>query len=168
MEAISAPGFTPWNFVMPIAVILGLALLRRFAEAAFLALASALSGMGDVVKALVQRGRPDSSLVNVIGHPQNYSFPSGHVTEYTLFFGFSFYLAFTLLPHGIFRTFLLTICGIMVLLVGVSRVWMGAHWASDVLGGYTLGFGLLLLVIWGYRSWETRTVKKPSGDTEQS
>lgn len=166
MVGVSAPGYTPWNFIMPIAVILGLALLRRFAESAFVTLASFLSALTEGVKAAVHRGRPDASLVNVIGHPTGSSFPSGHVVQYTLFFGFLFYLIFTLLPKGIIRTVLLVICGGMVLLVGISRIWLGAHWASDVLGGYTFGFGLLLLVIWGYRGWEDRRVKKPAADKQ--
>jgi membrane-associated phospholipid phosphatase len=168
MEAISWPGFMPWNFVFPIIIILGIALLRRFAEAAFLALATALSGLSEVVKALVHRVRPDATLVNVIGHPTGSSFPSGHVTEYTLFFGFLFYLIFTLLPRSILKTILLVFCGLMVGLVGISRIWLGAHWASDVLGGYTFGFGLLLLVIWGYRGWEVRQVKKPAARERQT
>lgn len=164
MIAVSDPGYTPWNFIMPIAVILGLTALRRIAEAAFVTLASLLSALTEGVKALVHRGRPDASLVTVIGHPTGGSFPSGHVVQYTLFFGFLFYLIFTLLPRSILRTVLLVICGAMVLLVGISRIWLGAHWASDVLGGYTFGFGLLLLVIWGYRTWEDRAVKKPAGE----
>ena len=42
MLAVSAPGFAPWNFIFPAVVILGLVLIKRFAEAAFLALASVL------------------------------------------------------------------------------------------------------------------------------
>ena len=57
---------------------------------------------------------------------------------------------------GLLRTLVLCVCAAMILLVGISRIWLGEHWASDVLGGYTLGFGLLLLVIWAYRSWEAR------------
>src|SRR5438093_1407736 len=96
----------------------------------------------------------------VLVHLTTFSFPSGHVTQYVLFFGFSFYLAYTLLKPGPLRTALLVFTGGMVLLVGPSRVWMGQHWASDVLGGYTLGFGLLLLVIWAYRVWEARFVRQ--------
>jgi membrane-associated phospholipid phosphatase len=158
--AVSAPGFAPWNFIFPVVIILGLALFRRFAEAAFLLLASLAATLADLVKVLVHRGRPSADLVQVIGHPNTFSFPSGHVTQYVLFFGFSFYLTYTLMKPGLLRTLLLIFTAGMVLLVGPSRVWMGQHWASDVLGGYTLGFGLLLLVIWAYRGWEARRVKQ--------
>ncbi len=165
MAAVSWPGFQPYNYVFPLVAIIGVAaLLKRVVEAAFLALASLASGLDEVVKALVHRGRPSADLVHVIGHPIGYSFPSGHVTEYTLFFGFSFYLVFTLMRHGWARTLLLVFCAAMIALVGVSRIWLGAHWASDVLGGYTLGLGVLLLVIWGYRGWEERKVVGTTDD----
>lgn len=156
--AVSAPGFQPWNFVFPLVIMGGLAFLRRLAEAAFLGLAAGVSATDEIVKALVHRSRPSADLVLVIQHLDSYSFPSGHVTEYTLVFGFCFYLAFTLMKHGALRTLVLIGGAAMVLLVGPSRVWMGQHWASDVLGGYALGFALLLGVIWGYRGWELRRV----------
>ncbi|HUS15651.1 MAG TPA: phosphatase PAP2 family protein, partial [Chloroflexia bacterium] len=114
--------------------------------------------LADVVKAVVQRARPTEPLVYVVqnSHLDGSSFPSSHVVEYTLVFGFCFYLVFTLMKHGALRTLLLVLSGAMVLLIGPSRIDMGQHWASDVLGGYTLGFGLLLIVIWAYRGWEAR------------
>jgi membrane-associated phospholipid phosphatase len=160
--AVSAPGFAPWNFVWPVVIIGAVALARRFAEAAFLALATVASGASEVVKALVHRGRPSADLVHVIGNPSSYSFPSGHVTQYTLFFGFCFYLIWTLVPRGWLRNAGLALMAALVLLVGPSRIWMGQHWASDVLGGYTLAFGLLLLVIWGYRGWLARLARTPA------
>ena len=69
----------------------------------------------------MHRGRPSDTRVHVSGDPLGNSFPSGHVTQYTLFFGFSFYLIFTLLKPGWLRTILLIFCGAMVLLVGPSR-----------------------------------------------
>lgn len=167
--AVSWPGFQPWNFIFPIAIILVLALVfKRFAEAAFLVLASVAASVAELTKLLIQRGRPSGDLVNVIGNLTSYSFPSGHVTQYTLFFGFSFYLAFTLLKRSIWRTLILIFCAAMIILVGPSRIWMGQHWASDVLGGYTLSFGLLLLIIWGYRAWEARRVEKAGGTLPES
>ena len=154
--AVSAPGFTPWNFIFPTITVLALIVLRHRTEAAFLALASVAASSSELVKALVRRPRPAINLVHVIDNLQSFGFPSGHVTLYTLFFGFCFYLAFTLLKPGWARTLILIGTAAMVLLVGISRVWMGEHWASDVLGGYALGFGLLLIVVWAYRGWLKR------------
>lgn len=159
--AVSAPGFWPWNYVFPLLMIVALAGIKRIAEAAFLALASVVSGSDEIVKALVQRARPTAEQVHVVQNLPSYSFPSGHVTEYILVFGFCFYLAFTLARPSVWRTLALACCAAMVVLVGPSRIWMGQHWASDVLGGYTLGFGLLLLVIWFYRGWEARKLARP-------
>lgn len=159
LEAISWPGFSPQNYIWPVVVIAALTLLfRRLVEAAFLTLALVADAACELVKPLVQRVRPTPDLVHVIGNIRTYSFPSGHVCQYVLFFGFSFYLVFTLMKHGPLRTTLLVFCGALVLLVGPSRIWLGQHWASDVVGSYTLATGLLLLVIWGYRGWEARRV----------
>lgn len=155
MRWVSWPGFSPQNFIWPVLVIVAVGvLLKRVAEAAFLALAAVANFATDLVKLLVHRGRPTPDLVHVVGTSNTYSFPSGHVTQYVLFFGFCFYLAFTLMKRGLLRSLLLVLCGALVVLVGPSRIWLGNHWFSDVLGGYTLGTGLLLLIIWGYRSWE--------------
>lgn len=152
--AVSAPGFSPWSYIFPIAIVLVLVLLRRGVEAGFMALAGLGSGAASIAKALVHRVRPSEELARVVQSLDSYSFPSGHVTQYTLVFGFCFYLAFTLMKPGLLRTLLLMGTGAMVLLVGPSRIWMGQHWATDVLGGYTLGFGLLMLIIWAYRKWQ--------------
>jgi undecaprenyl-diphosphatase len=93
----------------------------------------------------------------------SYSFPSGHVTGYTMLYGFIFYLAYTLLPRrSVARWVILVVCGVLVALVGVSRVYMGQHWASDALGGYALGFAYLLLVIEVYRLVLDRRAKRSS------
>ena len=70
----------------------------------------------------MHRGRPSADLVHVITQPDPYSFPSGHVTQYTLFFGFCFYLAFTVMKPGLLRTLLLVFLGGMVLLVVHPRL----------------------------------------------
>ncbi len=154
MLAVSAPGFVPWNFVFPIAIAVTFMLFHRFIAAAFLMVAAAASGLSVLAKYLVQRPRPIPDLVKVVHNLNSYSFPSGHVTEYALVFGFTFYLVFTLMKPGLLRTLILVLCAGMIFLVAPSRIWMGQHWASDTLGGYALGFGLLMLVIWGYRRWQ--------------
>ena len=66
-------------------------------------------------------------------------------------YGFLFYLVYTLMRPSPLRSALLTLLGALIGLVGLSRVYLGAHWASDVFGGYCLGFFWLALTIYFYR-----------------
>ncbi|MDQ2805506.1 MAG: phosphatase PAP2 family protein [Chloroflexota bacterium] len=162
--AVSEPGFAPWSYVVPALLALAWLVARRFAEALFLVGATLCTGAAEEVKAVIHRARPTDALVHVI-HNTNLdgsSFPSSHVVEYTLVFGFCFYLLATLLKPGAGRAVGLALCAALVILVGPSRIAMGQHWASDVLGGYALGFGLLLVVVWAYRGWEARLAALPS------
>ncbi len=162
--AVSAPGFAPWSYVVPALLVLAWAAARRFAEAAFLVIATLGTAGADATKAVIHRARPTDVLVHVV-HNTNLdgsSFPSSHVVEYTLVFGFCFYLLATLLKPGAGRTIAMALCAALVILIGPSRIAMGQHWASDVIGGYALGFGLLLLVVWAYRGWEARIAARQS------
>jgi membrane-associated phospholipid phosphatase len=110
----------------------------------------------------VDRPRPTPELAHITTVLKSYSFPSGHVTGYVTLFGFVFYLAFTLLSRtSVWRWLILVVSGLMVLLVGPSRVYMGQHWASDAMAGYTLGFAYLLVIIQIYRLVLRRVRKKP-------
>jgi undecaprenyl-diphosphatase len=71
-------------------------------------------------------------------------------------FGFIWFLAFSLLKPSWKRGFLLVFFGGLVILVGVSRVYVGEHWASDVLGSYLLGALTLVAIIQFYRWGKTR------------
>lgn len=149
---VSMPGFTPWNIVIPAGIILFMLFQRWKTEAFFTAAATAGGALAELVKVLIDRPRPTPEFANIYAELSSYSFPSGHVTNYTMLYGFLFYLAFTLLPRrSVARRVILVVCGALVALVGVSRVYMGQHWASDAMAGYALGFVYLLLVIEVYR-----------------
>jgi undecaprenyl-diphosphatase len=158
LESVSLPGYAPWAYLFPLLLAAAWALARWFAESLFMLLAAAGTLSADLVKMVVHRARPSETLVHVVNnyHLDGSSFPSSHVVEYTLVFGFCFYLAATLIKPSAWRTLILAACGLMVVLVGPSRIAMGQHWASDVIGGYLLGFGLLLVIVWAYRGWEQR------------
>jgi undecaprenyl-diphosphatase len=107
--------------------------------------------VGGLVKLLVDRPRPDAVLVNVIEKLADSSFPSGHVLFYVSFVGFLWFLAFTLLKPSWRRTLALWLFGATVALGGLSRIYLGEHWPSDVLGAYLLGSLWLALTIAVYR-----------------
>lgn len=154
MEAVSWPGFPPQSLWIVSLVVLPLLYFGYIWEGLSAGLAAATAGLLNLlVKLVVQRPRPDSGLVEVIEQLASYSFPSGHVMFYTVFFGFLALLAFSFLHDSRLRTTLLLFCLSMILLVGPSRIYLGQHWASDVLGGYLLGSLWLVVVIqlylWG-------------------
>jgi undecaprenyl-diphosphatase len=70
---------------------------------------------------------------------------------YVGFFGFLWFLAYTLLKRSWIRTLILILLGTLITLVGISRIYLGQHWASDVLGAYLLGSLCLAFVLEFYR-----------------
>lgn len=152
MVAVSWPGFTPQSLIIAVLITAGLALLGFYWEA-LVATGAALSDglLNSVIKTLIHRTRPGQDVVHVIPQLASYSFPSGHVMFYTVFFGFLIFLAFILLRRSWLRSILILLFGSLVLLVGPSRIFLGQHWASDVLGAYLLGSLWLVLVIRVYQ-----------------
>lgn len=124
---------------------LALFLFRRKVESLLLVVSIVLSlGTGFTFKHLVERSRPDPNLIKqyqVFG--SNDSFPSGHVLLFIALFGFLAAVFYINMRAGWRR--LLIVLGLLTLifLIGVSRIYLGAHWFSDVLGSYLLGFALL-------------------------
>lgn len=112
-------------------------------------------GLGRLVTSLLKllsgRPRPDESLVQIIGGYHELSFPSGHAVFFVELFGFLFFLLYSLAKPGLVRTTGLVILGMLIVLVGVSRIYLGAHWPSDVIGGYIAGGLWLMLMIETYR-----------------
>jgi len=157
MWAVSYPGYAPqsWLLVGAVVVLLFALGLRWEAIPALLA-AGGATGLGVLVKLVVHRPRPGANLVNVVQQLNDSSFPSGHVLLYTAFFGFLIFLAYTLLKPSWARTLLFVILGSLVAFIGLSRIYVGDHWASDVTGAYLLGSLWLALTVAIYRWGKTR------------
>jgi membrane-associated phospholipid phosphatase len=157
MSAISWPGFNPQDVIIAGLIILLIYGFGLHWEAVAALIALVLStAINVLVKDLVQRPRPLSDMVNVFARLTDYSFPSGHVMFYLGFFGFTWFLAFSLLKPSFKRTLLLGLFGVPVILIGISRIYLGEHWASDVIGSYLLGTLTLVAAIQIYRWGKTR------------
>lgn len=107
--------------------------------------------LNHLLKTLVGRPRPGEG-VEVLQKVSGLSFPSGHSMTSAAVLGFLAFLSWTYIPHPRLRrclTFLLALSG---LLIGVSRIYLGAHWLSDVVAGWTVGLCLALLFAELYKS----------------
>jgi membrane-associated phospholipid phosphatase len=126
-------------------VIAAVSWLKHRPRLAYAELASLVAfGGNTVIKDIVHRTRPHTIYVEHM-RIHSYSFPSGHSFGATVFYGLLAYLAYQHLPRPWSFTVpvLLTI---LIILVGISRVYLGAHFPSDVIIGWLLG-GLSLLAI---------------------
>lgn len=129
-------------------VLIGLFLLmRRYALSTLIAVALASELLTYAVKEIIARPRPTGAAVTLYEHSTGFSYVSGHTVEYTLLFGFLGFF-FLLSAEGRTGRYILSaILFLMPFLVGLGRMYSGAHWLTDVAGGYLLGTAILLTLV---------------------
>lgn len=151
MDAVSWFGYMPNSFfiVIGVAAIFLLCGLRR--EAVFILLTLSAGLISTLLKLAVNRPRPLPSMVRVIEETRQQSFPSGHVLFYVVFFGFLILLMLRSrqIPT-LARKLVITGSGLLILAIPISRIYLGAHWFSDVLGGFLAGLLWLYLLSKAY------------------
>ena len=155
LHGVSAIGWFRVAAPTTVAVVVLLGVLGWRQEAIVLA-AAALFGhlLNQGLKALIERPRPalGAERLAELG-VDSFAFPSGHAQSFTIFYGF---LALVIWQNarrpwvrGIGAACMLT----MIALVGISRVYLGVHWPSDVVGAYCIGVLWLLLWTRGQSAW---------------
>ncbi|HEY0547122.1 MAG TPA: phosphatase PAP2 family protein [Pyrinomonadaceae bacterium] len=156
MRAVSFIGNTWHPYALTAVTVIVLFWLNFRSEAVGLALCAGGSAiLNGLLKILIARPRPTTDLVNVVRSLHTRSFPSGHVTFYVCYFGFLFFAAYALLPRkSIARRITLALLPLPVLFVGLSRVYLGAHWPSDAIGAYLFGGLWLAFSLHLYRRWK--------------
>ncbi len=135
-------------------------MVRLRLEALLIVVLSAVSSALNIgIKLLVGRPRPTAHLVDIFQGASGQSFPSGHVMSYVAFWGLLFSLGIILFKRDRWWHYvLLIIPALFVVLVGPSRIYLGDHWASDVLGGYLFGGLLLGIGLWVYLKLKERGI----------
>lgn len=94
------------------------------------------------LKNIIQRPRPDDfRLINETG----YSFPSGHSMISMAYYGYLIYLIFKFVKNKKLKTFLITFLCILILTIGLSRIYLGVHYTSDVIAGFVLSVSYLII-----------------------
>ncbi|MFP5318758.1 MAG: bifunctional DedA family/phosphatase PAP2 family protein [Acidimicrobiia bacterium] len=156
-----------WLVLAVTVVVVGLA-ARHYTSSwrPLLVLTVALAGgvlLSDMVKSLVARPRPTLAAVVVPG--EGFAFPSGHATYAIAVYGGLAYLAAGWLRSWPAKVAAWTVAIAVVLLIGFSRVYLGSHWTTDVLGGYALGAVWLASVLVTTSAiqgaWDRRRDRRP-------
>lgn len=158
MRAVSlmGNGAIPW-LLTTLTVIAFLSFHHRSEAAGLIMSAGGGELMNFILKTIIARPRPTADLVRVYSQLKTQSFPSGHVTFYVCYFGFLFFVSYAMLKHrSLARRLALTLTALPVFLVGLSRVYLGEHWPSDVIGAYLFGGLWLALSLDFYRRWKER------------
>ena len=150
MTAVSflGDGWMPVLLVFAVAAVC--AYKKRWIEAAFVVATLSSGILAGVLKMLVGRSRPPSFTMNpsdIFQSFNQYAYPSGHVLFFVVFFGFVAYLAWKFLA-GWRRWIAISVCALLIVLIGPSRIYLGEHWVSDVIGSYIIGtFWLIILIL---------------------
>ena len=100
--------------------------------------------LNQLLKRILQRPRPtEFRIVEETG----YSFPSGHSMVSMAFYGYLIYLIYRYIKNKYVKWTLITILSILICLIGISRIYLGVHYTSDVLGGFLLSISYLVIYI---------------------
>jgi undecaprenyl-diphosphatase len=130
-------------FAIGVALVLSLRGHRPMSRAWLLVFCGGF--LHQALKAIFQRGRPvfeDPFIVEA-----SWSFPSGHAMASLIGYGLFAYLLWLAVPRGWTRVAIIASIALMVLAIGFSRLYLGAHYFSDVLAGYAAGGAWLSLSI---------------------
>jgi undecaprenyl-diphosphatase len=114
--------------------------------------------IGLLVKTVVERARP--SLEDPVARAPGFSFPSGHAMTATTSFAVLLLVLLPMVPRSL-RALCWGAAVLSVLGVGFTRVALGVHWFSDVLGGWLLGLTVVALTAWAFEAWRADTGRPP-------
>jgi undecaprenyl-diphosphatase len=130
--------------VMMVGLALGLGLFARIDLAVLVGMSIVARSVNTLLKAITGSPRPMDNLIHVAQYAPGQGFPSGHVMSTTLFYGVILYMAQTRIDARIVRWAIQALAMTLILTTGFARIQVGAHWPSDVLGGYL--WSIIILV----------------------
>lgn len=143
------------------ALTLWLVYRRAWRLAAWSAVTAVAGGLiGLLVKAVVERARP--ALEDPVARAPGFSFPSGHAMTATTSFAILLLVLLPFVPRS-WRALCWAAAVLSVVGVGFTRVALGVHWFSDVLGGWLLGLTVVTLTAWAFEAWRA-DAGKPRAD----
>ncbi len=148
-------------FVIAVVVMFFLyVLLHHRSELVFFAIVIAFASLlNQMLKDFFHRARPDFHRLVEIG---GYSFPSGHAMAAMAVYGALAFILWRHIPTRIGRSILIILSAIMIFMIGISRVYLGVHYPSDIIGGYFASALWLTIAIWFYQRYKERRYNRKS------
>nr|WP_283248457.1 phosphatase PAP2 family protein [Bacillus sp. FJAT-49711] len=126
-------------------------------ESSFLILAFlGMTGLNHILKGWIHRERPS---LEALFHESGFSFPSGHAMGSIVVYGFLFYLFIYMLKMGQKHRYIwLTITILFIILISISRIYIGVHYPTDIIAGLCAGYAYLFSII---RLYQLSAKKRP-------
>lgn len=155
MRAASFVG-TP-SFLIPVAILVIAVYVKQGRPRTarlFAIIVLGAEAFDQILKLVFQRTRPEAFFG--LAEPMGYSFPSGHALVTCTFFGTLAAFASIRTESRVRRWMYWTGAGLMVLLIGISRIYLGVHYPSDVLGGYVAAI-IWVFAVASVRRWTRRS-----------
>lgn len=128
--------------------------LRKKYGVKFVIAALSSTALYQVMKYIFQRPRPDIALRLI--EESGYSFPSGHSMNCLVSYGILAYLILKYCENRKLAKFLSAGLGLLIILIGLSRVYVGVHYPTDIIGGWSLGIAVLVAMMYAFEKFDGR------------
>ena len=137
------------NITSPIMVIITLLILVLAIKDKKIKISLVINLLGitiinNLIKVIIARPRPE---INKLVTETGYSFPSGHSMISLAFYGYLIYLIYKYINNKHLKRILIIILSTLICIIGVSRIYLGVHYTSDVLGGFLISIAYLIIYI---------------------
>lgn len=154
-----------WKFITHsgdryVVILLGIILLlkkslREKYGVKFAIAALSSTALYQIMKYIFQRPRPDLALRLI--EQGGYSFPSGHSMNCLVSYGILIYLLLRYCENRRLAKLLSFGLGLLTILIGFSRVYVGVHYPTDIIGGWSLGIAVLVAMIYAFEKFDSRS-----------
>ena len=131
-------------FLIGIAVILFIVIKNKKIGISIITNLGIITILNQLLKRILQRPRPEEfRIINESG----YSFPSGHSMISMAFYGYLIYLIYKYAKNKYIKWTSIILLSILICSIGISRIYLGVHYTSDVLGGFLISISYLIIYI---------------------
>ena len=131
-------------FLIILAIVLFILIKNRKIGLSILSNLVIITILNQLLKRILQRPRPtEYRIIEETG----YSFPSGHSMISMAFYGYLIYLIYRYVKNKYIKWGSIILLGVLICSIGISRIYLGVHYTSDVLGGFLISISYLVIYI---------------------